>query len=1140
MFIKIRSSDGLNLYRFIVVSTPPSPSRPPLQSHLLGKRIEVELGDEADAKVVPGTVLRADVEGVHLALLDDGVLLGWDNDGAWGVRKTKASTNDYVDPNWSFPFTPGSAIPNSSVVPAFPSTPITKPDMSWHLSYVEEDVVVAEARAATEAWLATAPMPLSRTPEKSSGSEGPWLFLPLVGSYEERDGQWLGWIEDETRAWIAFIQRDGVGVVWVRTADRVLGGVVDAKPIVFARDVATYPPILAPRMRGAVKKIRTHRGIEIHIDRPMGTVIEGVDSDGKRYVFEQHCDYGFFPGSLGDDFDEFDVYMGPNPLAKDVYIIEQLRARSGWWDERKAIVGCDSAPEALKLYSSHVHPRMVGRIGKMSHETFEEALRAHTTTIATLKKSSRAPFIPVTEEDATELVEMDALRAELEAEWGAGVGGEERAGEEVTNFPAKGDNKSVSLRNSKFDRFDVDFALDVQKNHPKVWDLGGNIRGNKQFTILSRVQKQGGSPHTAAEEAAIRLREPWAARHFEDFRPPGVVAQIKWIVTGKLGEQKMKTLLNKEKERRTDKSADATEDRAPLSYPPPSDDFNPPSAPPSSMPPVSAPPPSSGAPMATNAQPSTVDPLMVLPPMPPAKNADVADEETKDLDPGPLSLRTPPSLTPQPNQNIMANENQHSLIRRIIVGTLALAAAGAVDIPADERAAFREYLGGSAAPGVPQRKEAAAPGVPGWTSQDPNGLRRRETEIDAQSKIANLDIENREITFIASTPSVDSHGEVVLQDWIFDRFKKNPVILWAHNQREPPIGRAVKWWVEGGETLYIRVRFSQVNPFAQLIFDMIVEGMVRACSVGFIPHEISRKEVEGQLRTALGKNELCELSVCPVPSNADSVVPKEIEQALTARYERCAIEVERRLASIEENRQKGDNNNSPTPANGNRVGSVPNRQQAPAQPATPSAAKSGGFQGTTKVIMDQQYATTQVRKDGVITHRCGGCGADAQIPLNGLRERIIELEGQRDSFEQKHVLGLSREKALEEAKRLVERERDEVKIKLTEIELAPIIGVDAWQISPVAGRQLAELRIRSGEEAYRDQLQSHREKCNQIKSLADELAKAKNAPPIVPAPVPGQAPATVMSGFPAPGQAPAATDATAQKAADPMVNFINS
>ncbi len=48
---------------------------------------------------------------------------------------------------------------------------------------------------------------------------------------------------------------------------------------------------------------------------------------------------------------------------------------------------------------------------------------------------------------------------------------------------------------------------------------------------------------------AIRKREAWAARHLQDFRLAGTVAQIKWFVVGERGQTYMKELIEEEKKR---------------------------------------------------------------------------------------------------------------------------------------------------------------------------------------------------------------------------------------------------------------------------------------------------------------------------------------------------------------------------------------------------------------------------------------------------------------------------------------------------------------------------------------------------------------------------------------------------------------
>lgn len=118
-----------------------------------------------------------------------------------------------------------------------------------------------------------------------------------------------------------------------------------------------------------------------------------------------------------------------------------------------------------------------------------------------------------------------------------------------TNFPARGDNKSVSLRNSQWKTFPLAYAKDLQENWPEIWRRGGNIRGNSQFKKLSPVAARGGAVESATEEAAVRLREAWVARHYEDHQLAGVVAQVKWLAVGSRGLDHMKSVLNEAKQR---------------------------------------------------------------------------------------------------------------------------------------------------------------------------------------------------------------------------------------------------------------------------------------------------------------------------------------------------------------------------------------------------------------------------------------------------------------------------------------------------------------------------------------------------------------------------------------------------------------
>lgn len=128
-----------------------------------------------------------------------------------------------------------------------------------------------------------------------------------------------------------------------------------------------------------------------------------------------------------------------------------------------------------------------------------------------------------------------------------------------TNFPVDGQNEPVDLQKSQWKTFDPEYAEDLKLNWPRIWKAGGNIEGNNQYRRLYPIAtRQNQEAKTSTEEMAIRKREAWNARHFEDggqfeddpelspnlSNVGGIVAQIKWLAVGVLGEAKMKGVLN--------------------------------------------------------------------------------------------------------------------------------------------------------------------------------------------------------------------------------------------------------------------------------------------------------------------------------------------------------------------------------------------------------------------------------------------------------------------------------------------------------------------------------------------------------------------------------------------------------------------
>jgi hypothetical protein len=126
-----------------------------------------------------------------------------------------------------------------------------------------------------------------------------------------------------------------------------------------------------------------------------------------------------------------------------------------------------------------------------------------------------------------------------------------------TNFPNRGDDKKITLRNSEYPQFDYTFAKNVKEVGvgKQIWKAGGNIRGNDAFMLWGRARRGESTP---AIEKWIKEREAWAARHSVvdgnqfvsgDKEPnlsnvAGVVALMKWgVVNPKLGVQGMKDVI---------------------------------------------------------------------------------------------------------------------------------------------------------------------------------------------------------------------------------------------------------------------------------------------------------------------------------------------------------------------------------------------------------------------------------------------------------------------------------------------------------------------------------------------------------------------------------------------------------------------
>lgn len=148
-------------------------------------------------------------------------------------------------------------------------------------------------------------------------------------------------------------------------------------------------------------------------------------------------------------------------------------------------------------------------------------------------------------------------------------------------------------------------------------------------------------------------------------------------------------------------------------------------------------------------------------------------------------------------------------------------------------------------------------------------------KIYLTGRVKELDTDGRTLTAYASTADLDRDGDVILPDaWRggLSEFSQNPVLLWAHDYRVPPIGKAADLEIDD-RGLKFTASFANTE-FANEIWGLYRDGFLNAFSVGFQPGAWEeREEGEGLTFTEVS---LMEISAVPVPANPHALVERGV------------------------------------------------------------------------------------------------------------------------------------------------------------------------------------------------------------------------------------------------------------------------
>lgn len=143
-----------------------------------------------------------------------------------------------------------------------------------------------------------------------------------------------------------------------------------------------------------------------------------------------------------------------------------------------------------------------------------------------------------------------------------------------------------------------------------------------------------------------------------------------------------------------------------------------------------------------------------------------------------------------------------------------------------------------------------------------------------------VDDDERTVTAVISTSAVDREKEVLLPKGAdYEQYLKNPVVLWAHDYRETPIGKAL-WIKSARKNITAKVRFAETEK-ADEIYQLFKGHYLNAFSVGFLPaengshpptpDEVKKNPEWAEASRIYDKWELLEFSAVPVPANPEAL-----------------------------------------------------------------------------------------------------------------------------------------------------------------------------------------------------------------------------------------------------------------------------
>lgn len=170
-----------------------------------------------------------------------------------------------------------------------------------------------------------------------------------------------------------------------------------------------------------------------------------------------------------------------------------------------------------------------------------------------------------------------------------------------------------------------------------------------------------------------------------------------------------------------------------------------------------------------------------------------------------------------------------------------------------------------------------------WDAHDLDILARRYGDAVYASHVAPAPImrdiasasssaSSKSYSFTISTGGVDRMGDTISPwGWQLSAYRRNPVVLFAHDAGSLPVGRATHVGVDNGK-LVASMKFASTR-MAQAVREQVDSGELRATSVGFRPLTYTfSKDPNRKFGIDFTETELLEFSIVPIPANPECLM----------------------------------------------------------------------------------------------------------------------------------------------------------------------------------------------------------------------------------------------------------------------------